>query len=278
MKRIPLLPNAITAFGLTCGLFVIFRVNMVDPGETTYNSLLSTAGLLLLAAMADVLDGAVARALKMETDFGSFFDSLSDAVTFGVAPSVVIMKTLVFTQGSHLSFLVTMAALVYSLCGILRLVRFTVTAQQAKSDEHLMADHKKSFTGLPIPAAAGAAVATNLFLASPEFTSYLSIAEPLKAILLSCVMLILGYFMISRWKFPSIKTLQIKVTSFSLTFVFGCVAAAIFWAARYYPASLCLLLSWGYLTLGWILSMVRIFAGRRTKSLEDFEPEVEELE
>ena len=70
MKRVHILPNIITAFGLSCGLFVIFKMNMMAAGSVNYQSLLVIAGLLLLAGFADLLDGAVARAIKAESDFG----------------------------------------------------------------------------------------------------------------------------------------------------------------------------------------------------------------
>ena len=88
MKKSKLLPNVITAFALTCGLFIIFKTNMIPPGQVDFHLLTLTAGLMLLAAFADVMDGAVARVMHAESDFGIYFDSMSDAITFGVAPSV----------------------------------------------------------------------------------------------------------------------------------------------------------------------------------------------
>lgn len=278
IKKVPLLPNAITAFGLTCGLYVIFKVNMVDAGESTYFSVLIAAALLLIAAVADLLDGAVARAMKVETDFGSLFDTMADAITFGVAPSVLVMKTLSVEPGTQLAFFVTSSAIIFSMCGVLRLVRFSMADMQAKGSEQLMQAHKKNFTGLPIPAGAAAAVAANLFLISPQFGEWMQITNEQRAITLSCLMIILGYFMISRWKFPSVKTLQIRVTSFQLVFVLVLCAMAIFYGIRYHFPLVFLVVSWGYLILGWVLSVARVLAGRRTKSLEDYEPEPEEVD
>jgi hypothetical protein len=53
--------------------------------------------------------------------------------------------------------------MIYSLCGVLRLVRFSVKAAEAKGNEEMQAAQKKHFTGLPIPAGAAAAVSANLF-------------------------------------------------------------------------------------------------------------------
>ena len=94
MKRVNLVPNAITAFGLACGLFVIFKVNMLEPGSGEYEVVQTSAILLIVAAIADLLDGALARLFKAESEFGFVFDSLADAISFGVAPSVLLLKTL----------------------------------------------------------------------------------------------------------------------------------------------------------------------------------------
>ncbi len=102
MKKVYLLPNVITAFGLSCGLFVIFKLNMTPLGGATTEVLTQTAGILLLAVFADLLDGGIARAMKAESDFGGFFDSLADAITFGVAPSVIVLKSFSMEPGTEL--------------------------------------------------------------------------------------------------------------------------------------------------------------------------------
>ena len=93
MKRVYLLPNVITTFGLACGLFVIFRVVLLPAGDVTFRVVLTSALLLVVAAVADLLDGMIARLLKAQSSFGELFDSLSDAITFGVAPAVLMLKS-----------------------------------------------------------------------------------------------------------------------------------------------------------------------------------------
>ena len=117
-KRIYLLPNVITAFGLSCGLFVIFRMTMTGIGEVTPHLLVTMTGILLLAALADLLDGAVARVMKAENEFGGLFDSLSDAITFGVGPSVIVLKSLSLPPGTGRSFLLTTGAIIFAVCGV----------------------------------------------------------------------------------------------------------------------------------------------------------------
>jgi CDP-diacylglycerol--serine O-phosphatidyltransferase len=275
MKKIHLLPNVITAFGLSCGLFVIFKMNMTHVGSADVNVLIATAGILILAAFADLLDGAIARAMKAESEFGGFFDCLADAITFGVAPSVIILKSLSIPQGTEFGFMMTIAAMVYSVCGVLRLVRYNVMSNLAKKSIDTVDANNKYFTGLPIPAGAAAAVSLNLFLVSDELQGVAVISENMREWILFFAMIILGYFMISRWRFPSLKSLQIKVKSFQVVFLTVLAAVFIFYGILHHFPLIFLAVSWLYLIVSWILSIVRVIAGKRMKTLEDFEPEPE---
>lgn len=272
-KKIHLLPNVITAFGLTCGLFVIFKINMTPIAEMDYFTLLQTTGILLLAAFADLLDGAVARAMKAESEFGGLFDSLADAISFGVAPAIVVLKTLSIPPGTESSFLMTTSAMVYTLCGVLRLVRFNILSQKAKVDIQQTEDHKKNFTGLPIPAAAGAAVSMNLFLFSPAFQNWAQFSYKTNMTLLFLSLLFLGYLMVSRWKFFSVKTLQVRVASFRLIFITVVFAVVLFYGLLHNFPLVFFIISWAYVLIAWFLSIFRVIVGRRVKTLEDFEPE-----
>lgn len=267
MRKVYLIPNAVTAFGLACGLFVIFKMNMIEPGASDYSLLHMSAILILIAAVADVLDGAIARFIRAESEFGCQFDSLSDAVTFGVAPSVTILKTISAIPGSELSFFAMTGGLVYSVCGVLRLVRFNVKALASKNDAEMAKEQKKHFTGLPIPAAAACAISANLFLVSQEF------AEQTRSIVMILVMITLGYFMVSRWKFPSVKSLHFRVRSFLLVFITVVASVFLLYGVFYHFATLFALASWGYVAIAWILSTARLIAGRKSKTLEDFERE-----
>ncbi len=278
MKRIHLLPNVITAFGLSCGLFVIFKMAMLEVGGATFQVLMATAGILLLAAFADLLDGAVARAIKAESDFGGLFDSMTDAITFGVAPSIIILKSIPLPAGTELSFLLTTAAMIFSVCGVLRLVRYNIIAQRSKGDQDLMAANKKNFTGMPIPAGAAAAVSANLFLVSDEFRSLFSIGEETRAWVMIIAMVLLGYLMISRWKFPSLKNLHIRVASFQIVFLTVVSAVLLFYGLLHHFAVVFFCASWAYLAVTGVLALIRLISGRKSKTLEDFEPESDDID
>ncbi len=275
MKKVPLLPNIITAFALSCGLFAIFKICLMPIGSVDADVLTTTALLLLLAAFADLLDGAIARAMKAESEFGGIFDSLSDAITFGVAPSVIVLKSFSQTALNHYFFLFAGAAMIYSVCGILRLARYNVMASQSKVDSEFADSFSKNFTGLPIPGAASAIVSLNLLLVSNDFQQLLVLSESMRAAILIVALLGVGYFMISRWKFPSFKRLHVRVASFQTVFLTVLFAMFIFYGLLHHFALMFFGCSWLYLGVAAVLSMARLISGRKSKTLEDFEPDEE---
>lgn len=271
IKKVFLIPNAITAFGLTCGLFVIFKTSIADPTRDLFSLLQASAVLLLVAAIADLADGAVARLIKAESEFGGQFDSLSDCVTFGVAPPLLVLKSLAWRGDAPsrlIVFFVILGTMIYSLCGVLRLVRYNIMSKETAKSAH--------FTGLPITAAAAAAASSSLILVSPLAEEYFYLGSDSRAIILTVVLLILGYFMVSRWKFPSIKALHFKVPSFYLVFATGIGAVLILYGILDFFAEAFFILSWLYLLISWTLSIIRLIAGKRSKTLEEFEPDREE--
>jgi len=276
MKQIYLIPNMITAFALSCGLFVIFKMNMVEAGPGLFSALNVSALLLLVAAFADLLDGAVARAMRAESEFGVVFDSLADAVSFGVAPSVLLLKVLSLEPGTWLSFYAVLGSMLYSLCGVLRLVRYNVKKTEFKKNAEAQEVDKRHFTGLPITAAALAAVAANLFFSSPLVQNLFSLSSQTQAIILSSIMIILGYFMVSRWKFPSAKALNVRLSSFQLVFLTVILAVFVIYGVLYFLPVMLAVVTWGYILIAWTLSIIRVIAGRKSKTLEDYEPDQED--
>ncbi len=272
MKKIYLVPNIITAFGLACGLFVIFKINMIEPGSGHYQVILSSAILLLVAALADFIDGALARVFQAESSFGVMFDSLADTVSFGVAPSVLLLKSLSLEQGSLLSFISASGAMIYSLCGVLRLARFNVLQSKIPKEE------KKHFTGLPIPAAAAASVAATLFFLSPVFKDWFFVPNGMRAAILTAVMILLGYLMVCKWKFPSLKVFNFKVPSFHLAFITVVLGILFLYGILHFFAIVLAVVSWSYILLGVVLAMIRKIAGKKSKTLQDFEPDPEDFE
>jgi CDP-diacylglycerol--serine O-phosphatidyltransferase len=273
MKKVYFIPNVITAFGLSCGLFVIFKVSLVEGDITSIMPLM--VSLLLVAAFADLLDGVVARAMRAESEFGVIFDTLSDAVTFGIAPSVLMIKTLPVSPSKILNFIFIAATMVYALCGILRLVRFNVKASQAKHNVELELSQKKHFTGLPIPAAAITSLAINFN--QEIFQDIFDFDDNQLRIFLSIVQFMLGYLMISRIKFPSSKALHFKMPSFQLVFVAVLGVICSLYGVLYYFKEGLFIISSVYILVALTLNIIRKIAGKKSKTLVDYEPEDEDL-
>lgn len=268
MRKVFLIPNAITAFGLTCGLFVIFKTSIADPSRDLFTLIQASVILLLIAAVADLADGAVARLIKASSEFGGQFDSLCDAVTFGIAPPLLLLKTLAF--GGHAIaplyiFFVILASMIYSLCGVLRLVRYNI---QSKKEEKREKDH---FTGLPIPAAASAALSSGLISISPLAMEYFPLSSEVRALILGGILILLGYFMVSRWKFPTVKALHFRVPSFYLVFALGIFAVLVLYGILDYFAEVYFIFSWLYFLISWAIALTKLIAGRKEEEEGDEE-------
>lgn len=274
MKKKALLPNLFTAFSLACGLFVIFKANMVTPGNATYHQVLTGTIVLMFAAFCDVMDGALARAMKAESEFGGVFDAMSDGVAFGVAPTVLILKTLSVQPGTFLSFFVMTGAMVYAISGVLRLVRFRVLSHEAEESKEKKQQSMKNFVGMPIPAAASVVISVSLLLAS----EFVEVSDACRVIIAGSLFFIVGYFMVSRWKFPSLKTFNWRVTSFRWVFLSTVIAVGVLVGALQAFPIVFAVLSCGYFVTAIVLSLVRIASGKRLASLEDYEPAPDEDE
>ncbi|MEO8628747.1 MAG: CDP-diacylglycerol--serine O-phosphatidyltransferase [Betaproteobacteria bacterium] len=128
------LPNAITTMALFAGFYAIVQA---------MNNRFGLAAVAIFVAMVlDGMDGRVARLTHTQSPFGAEFDSLSDMVSFGAAPSLVIYEWALKGMGK----LGWVAAFVYCACAALRLARFNTNIDVVD---------KRYFQGLPSPAAAG---------------------------------------------------------------------------------------------------------------------------
>lgn len=136
------LPNTFTALNMACGFAAIM---LSYKGDFYTGSL-----LLLLGAIFDSVDGRVARMTGTQSVFGEQFDSLSDLISFGMAPAFLMYNQFLSGMG-RVGYVI---AFVYVLCGALRLARFNANIEKVSSD---------FFQGLPIPGAAIAMIGYVLF-------------------------------------------------------------------------------------------------------------------
>ena len=171
------LPNTFTALNMGCGFTAILQG---FQGEF-YKACM----FIFLAAIFDSVDGRVARMTNTQSRFGEQFDSLSDLISFGVAPAFIYYFRFLTDSGRP----GMVAAFFFILCGALRLARFNANIDANKSDY---------FQGLPIPS--GAIAALSLVLVSinlPELAYY----KPLTL----GYLLFYAALMISNIPFPSFK-------------------------------------------------------------------------
>jgi CDP-diacylglycerol---serine O-phosphatidyltransferase len=208
VRRVNALPTLLTLSNLICGfgaMTLAMRATQFSQ-ETQFEAVAfnhyCAVGLIFLAMIFDVLDGRVARMAGLTSRFGAELDSLSDIVSFGVAPAVIIKSVL--DGGQWPSFVVrigwVMLAL-YAAAAAVRLARYNVEAVKP-SDGSVGQMGKNYFVGLPSPAAAGMAVSPVLlyyFLTASH--EGLGVDAKWVVLFLPPLLLLLGWLMISRVRY-----------------------------------------------------------------------------
>lgn len=167
LRQIAVLPSLVTLLNAVCGFAAIHFTarGMGEPDGLWLHkpqlTFFAAAGYMIFAAMiADALDGRLARMSRSTSSFGGQLDSLSDIISFGVAPAFLMVSvTESYLQspaapafGSMLGKLLWLIAVAYVCCAELRLAKFNVENKPEESS-HM------SFSGLPSPAAAGVVMA-----------------------------------------------------------------------------------------------------------------------
>jgi len=182
-KGIYLLPNLFTTAALFAGFYsIIAAMN---------NDFIQASIAIFLAMILDGLDGRVARMTGTQSAFGAEYDSLSDMVSFGIAPSLVAFTWALAPLGK----VGWIAAFIYAVGAALRLARFNTM---------LNVEEKRYFTGLPSPAAA-AIVAGVIWAANDAGIA----AQEIANIILFLVPII-GLLMVSNVKYRSFKDINVK--------------------------------------------------------------------
>lgn len=161
-----MLPNMVTLANLICG-FISLWLTM----DAYYKE---AAAVILLAMILDGLDGRLARRFDVTSDFGRELDSLSDLVSFGVAPALLVYaRVLVYFKYWGL-----VLAIIFALCGAVRLARYNVL----QTDDY--------FLGVPITFA-GSLLAFLVLL-----------VQHLPLYVYPGMMIMLAFLMVSRLKIP----------------------------------------------------------------------------
>lgn len=182
-RGIYILPNLITSLNIFCGFYSIIASINGDFERA--------AVAIVIAVIFDSLDGKIARATNTTSEFGVEYDSLSDLISFGIAPSLLAYLWILQPFGKS----GWLAAFLYTICGALRLARFNTTSNSEISSDF--------FQGLPIPAGAGTIAATVLFI--HKYSIEFNYLPSVMLLLLYC----LAVLMVSSLKYYSFKKAEL---------------------------------------------------------------------
>jgi len=235
-KSIYILPNLFTSMNLFCGYYSITAA--------IQSRFVDAAVAIIIGGVFDFLDGKIARATHTTSKFGVEYDSLSDLITFGLAPAILMFLWVLESTGRP----GWSAAFLFVICGALRLARFN-TGSSSGPD----------FEGLPIPAAAAMNVSVVLFFSRIGISP-----EPFKLIIL-VLMFVLCFCMVSSITYKSCK----KVSVFkSMTFnrLVGIILTLVAIATE--PAILLFVVFSIYVMSGPVLSLIYQKYGKRDKEAQ----------
>lgn len=213
--KIYFLPNLMTALNLSCGFFAVVAivVGLIKVQQMTGDTPLPAKeyyaiskkyyeyAILLIfgSCLFDLLDGRLARMGGQESPFGREFDSLADIISFGMAPAMLLSRAVLFPLPNNIGWVI---ALVYLVCGALRLARFNCLAALPKKP-----GASTDFRGLPIPMAAGF-IASVTFLLIDLYQNDHELG--LWKFILAGAMLGLSLLMISDVRYPSFKKVGLR--------------------------------------------------------------------
>ncbi len=208
MRKIYIIPNLVTTANLFCGFSAITSAIHKNYPEAAW--------FILAAAIFDALDGRVARLAKATSQFGVEYDSLSDLISFGMAPGLLLYLWAIEPYGR----LGVLASFLYVCCAALRLARFNVNTAVVS---------KAYFQGVASPIAAGNIATFVIFFEAtgiPGEGSFIS-----RDVLALIQALALATLMVSNVPFPSFKELNWRARS-SFGYLMIAVMILVFIAIR----------------------------------------------
>lgn len=211
--------------------------------ETIKGRFKTAAILIIIAWFMDIMDGLIARSLKATSMLGIQLDSLSDSVSFGLAPSLLIYSIYLknVPQGWIIPF-------IYFSSGVIRLARYNVIAIREQV-------RQSYFTGLPIPASA-------IFLSGFVLLFKNNFSGPLFYGLISILLLTLSFLMISRIKYPNSKYFELMKRR---NLVFALLLSFIIAIAYVAPHFVVLFMIIPYILFPLIVSLNHLFRSKFAK-------------
>ena len=230
-----LLPNLLTTSSLFAAFYAII--------SALKHHYVTAVIAIFIGMVADGLDGRIARLTNTQTDFGAEYDSLSDMVTFGVAPSLIMYLWKLQFQGK-LGWLI---AFVYTAAVALRLARFNTQLEHAD---------KRYFQGLACPAAA--ALMMSWIWVCHEYHLSMTLIPYITMVLALCLSLL----MVSNIRFQSFKQIDLRD---KVSFLSVLMIVMVFTAIASNPATLLFLLFFAYACSGPIQTLYMKHKVRRAR-------------
>lgn len=227
-SRIFLVPSCITVVGIFCGFLAI--VSGIR-GNFEY-----ATKCIFLAIVLDGIDGRVARRLNATSAFGREFDSLSDLISFGVAPAVLFYTWAFSSAADEIGVL---AGFFYTVCAAARLARFNVDSTDAEPKAH--------FVGLPSPGAAAAAASVVYAFPAP-------VENPAAVGMLLVYLAVVGGLMVSVLPFFSVKKVKFTRDQQNLYLIALALLVPLTWK---YSRIVLLVISVGYAMSGLVQYALR---------------------
>ncbi|MFA7279056.1 MAG: CDP-diacylglycerol--serine O-phosphatidyltransferase [Sterolibacterium sp.] len=233
-RGIFILPNLFTTAALFSGFYAIVQAM---NGRYEYSAV-----AIFIAMVLDGLDGRVARLTHTQSAFGAEYDSLSDMVSFGAAPSLVVYEWALKGMGK----LGWIAAFIYCACAALRLARFNT---------NLDVVDKRYFQGLPSPAAAALVAGLIWVMLDLGYTGE-------EARWYACILTIFaGVTMVSNIRYWSGKDINLRR---SVPFIVVPAIALAYILLSSYPPGILFALFLGYALSGYVLAVWRWLQARKT--------------
>jgi CDP-diacylglycerol---serine O-phosphatidyltransferase len=274
-KGLYLIPSLFTTANILMGFFAItgslrgFQMLGLGTPEATARAAQlfdGAAQFIGWAFVFDALDGRIARMTKTTTEIGVQFDSIADVVTFGIAPAVLAYTWgygSAFREGTDLHNLGWFLSFMFLMCGAFRLARFNVQATRPRVlAEGTPKVDKKSFVGLPIPAAAAVIAAIVHFAPSP-IVYYGGERARLYGALLMGLVATLGALMVSTLRYSSFKSAgTTKRSTRMMILIVGAIGMLIWLYSRYMLLAIVL----AYVLQGIIFRIGSLFRRRPDKA------------
>lgn len=271
-KGLYLLPSAFTAANVGMGYYAVMGAlrgfQLLDGGTAEDVSRATAhfdnaARAIGWAILFDALDGRIARLTKTTTEIGIQFDSIADVLTFGIAPAVLIYAWgygATFPDGSAAHKFGWFISFMFLMCGAFRLARFNVQATRPRTLAAGSAKvDKKSFVGLPIPAAAGL-LACIVHFAPQPLALYAGNQPELYSALMIILIAILSALMVSTIRYSSFKTVGAGKRSTTKAIIAIAAVGMLVWL---YSRYVLLLIVGIYVAHGIVLKFLSLFRFRR---------------